>query len=554
MNFPLQNINRQYLRIIIILIILFSYSSGYTQTINQIAPIQKNITGDVAEGYIFITQSSLNPLDTYPTGLCMMDSEGEPVFYKAFTSQTSAPYIRKFASDFKLQPSGLFSYNILKETGGIIIYLLDSNFFIADSIQCINDVYTDGHDFLHFPDGSYHLIGTELRIMDLSGIETINGIPGNEDALVTGNVIQRFDPQKNLKFEWKSLDNFAISDVYTVYFTDPSQLDFSHCNSIEVDNDGNYLLSFRNLHEVTKIDSSSGEIIWRLGGKQNQFTFLGDTMLFTSQHDARRINNGNLTLFDNGTYSSTPIARAIEYELDEINKTAMAVWQFQEPFGYSSEYIGNTQRLSNGNTLIDWGGNFPLEETISFSEVDAFGNTVMELDFVSHNFISYRAVKQELPFVIDRPDIVCDGENKTLSAPDGYATYNWNTGEISQSITIVDTGTYQVWVNQGIGFLSSELYYISDIDSMCLTTHIKNTKDPNLHIFPNPASDLLFINYPSEGKRNVQIYSFNGQLIKEAELNFIQKNTTCNIDIRQFPSGFYFLKINGMSKKFIKHP
>ncbi len=63
---------------------------------------------------------------------------------------------------------------------------------------------------------------------------------------------------------------------------------------------GIILLSFRHLNEVTKIDSSSGEIIWRLGGKQNQFTFLGDTMPFSAQHDARRIANGNLTLFDNG--------------------------------------------------------------------------------------------------------------------------------------------------------------------------------------------------------------------------------------------------------------
>lgn len=536
----------------ILLLLMLVFYIGHTQIIDQIVPINKNISGDVAEGYIFITQSSLNPYDSYPTALCMLDSAGSPVFFKALTEQTFAPYIRKLASDFKMQPSGLLSYNIQQETGGIIIYLLDSNFFIVDSMQCINDVITDGHDFLHFPDGSYHLIGTELRIMDLSGMETIEGVPGNENAMVTGNVIQRFDAQKNLKFEWKSLDHFAISDVYNFYFTNPSLLDHSHCNSIEVDFDGNYILSFRNLHEITKIDSATGEIIWRLGGKQNQFTFLGDTMLFTAQHDARRIANGNLTLFDNGFYNSTPIARAIEYNLDEENKTATAVWQFQEPNGFSSEFIGNTQRLSNGNTLIDWGGNFPLEESISFSEVDAVGNTVLELDFASNTFISYRALKFELPFVIDRPEIGCDESNSTLTAPDGYTSYQWNTGTETQSITIIDTGTYQVWVNQGIGFLSSEPYYISDLDSMCVATHIKKIEKLNFCIFPNPAADLLFIEYPDVGKKKVQIISFNGQLIKEVELNFNQRFTTCNIDISQLLAGLYFLKIDGISIKFIK--
>ncbi len=71
--------------------------------------------------------------------------------------------------------------------------------------------------------------------------------------------------------------------------------------------------------------------------------------------------------------------------------------------------------LPIGNTLIDWGGTFPLEETISFTEVDAAGNIVMELDFVSENYTSYRAVKHELPFTLNRPEIACDGENLTLS-------------------------------------------------------------------------------------------------------------------------------------------
>ncbi len=386
---------------------------GHSQIINQIAPISRNISGSVSPGYIFITQSSLNPTDTYPTALCILDAEGNPVFFKACTDQTSAPYVRKLGSDFKIQPSGKLAYALQTTSGSMGLYLLDSNFILIDSIQCVNDVANDGHDFLHLPDGSYHLLGTEVRILDLSGIVTDEGIPGSENATVAGSVVQRFDAQKNLQFEWRSLDHFDISDVYAYYFTNPDYLDFSHCNSIEIDNDGNYLLSFRHLNEVTKINSQSGEIIWRLGGKQNQFTFLGDTMKFSAQHDARRITNGNLTIFDNGAYNSNPVARAIEYQLDEENKTATAVWQFHEPNGYSSDFIGNTNRLPNGNTLIDWGGAFPLEETISFTEVDAVGNIVMELDFVSENYTSYRAVKHELPFTLDRPEIICDGENLT---------------------------------------------------------------------------------------------------------------------------------------------
>ncbi len=228
------------------------------------------------------------------------------------------------------------------------------------------------------------------------------------------------------------------------------------------------------------------------------------------------------------------------------------MWQFHEPNGYSSDFIGNTNRLSNGNTLIDWGGAFPLEETISFTEVDATGNIVMELDFISENYTSYRAVKHELPFTLNCPEIICDGENFTLTAPDGFTSYQWNTGATTQSITVIDTGFYQVWVNQGIGYISSEEFYISDLNSMCSTTNIEFTDNNTFNIYPNPASDQLFIEYPEIQKTSLQIFNAVGQLSHEVELNCKQSNSIYSIDISILPAGFYLLRVYGISKKFIK--
>ena len=522
------------------------------QVTDQIAPMNSKVTGDVSNGYIFITQSTLDSADTYPTALCVMDSIGNPIFFKAVTKQTSAPYVRTQASDFKIQPSGLFSYSTRLVSNKIGMYLMDNDFYIVDSIQCVDEILTDGHDFIHTPDGSYHLVGTEERTMDLSSLYTDNGIQGNVDAVVTGNVIQRFDVQKNLVFEWKSLDHFAVSDVYSFYFTDPSELDHSHYNSLEIDDDGNYILSFRHLHEITKVDALSGQIIWRLGGKNNQFTFLGDTMRYSAQHDARRIDNGNLTLFDNGTYNSSPVARAVEYQLDEVNMTATAVWQFHEPNGYNSQFIGNTNRLPNGNTLIDWGGAFPLTQTISFTEVDSESNVVMELDFVPNRYVSYRAVKHHLPFNIHRPQIICDGQNMTLSAPTGYEEYHWNTGALSKSIVITDTGAYQVWVNQGIGFLSSEKFVVSNLDSLCNATNIVEIVKPKLWIYPNPATSHLIVEYETNTDMEGSIINSSGQKVLDLVLISNFRNSSITIDISHLPSGNYLLQIGGSGKMFMK--
>ncbi|GJM35678.1 MAG: hypothetical protein DHS20C18_46790 [Saprospiraceae bacterium] len=535
-------------------LILFSGLAlpGKAQLVDQLIPIHQNRSGQVAAGYIFITPSTLSSPGDYPSSLCILDSIGNPVFFKPFTDQTSGPYPSAQVTDFKLQPSGLLSYATRLASGAMGMYFLDNTFSIVDSIQSMNGFSTDSHDLIHLPDGSYHLVGYENRTLDLSQLTTLDGTQGSETANVLGNVLQRFDAQKNLEFEWKTLDHFAMEDSYQHAFTQPAYLDHAHYNSLEIDDDGNYLLSFRHLHEITKINAQTGEVIWHLGGKNNQFSFLGDTMQFSTQHDARRIDNGNLTLFDNGAYNSVPIARGIEYQLDEINMTATAVWQFGEPNGLPSLFIGNTTRLNNGNTLINWGGAFPLAETTSFTEVDAFGNIVLELDLIPDTYISYRAVKQELPFSIPRPEIGCDGENSTLSAPEGYASYEWNTGATTQNITVSDTGTYQVWVNLGIGFVSSIPYQVNDLASVCNLTNVMEPEPSQFHLFPNPASEELFVEYAERGMMTAQIITVSGQVIETIELDFYENNKQSRIDISRLPVGLYYLRIGGISRSFIK--
>ena len=76
-------------------------------------------------------------------------------------------------------------------------------------------------------------------------------------------------------------------------------MDYIHCNAIEVDADGHLLISSRNISEVTKVNRQTGEVIWHLGGKLNEFDF-GAEIGFSRQHDIRHLENGNIMLFDNG--------------------------------------------------------------------------------------------------------------------------------------------------------------------------------------------------------------------------------------------------------------
>ena len=93
------------------------------------------------------------------------------------------------------------------------------------------------------------------------------------------------------------------------------------------------------LAEITKIDRYSGDIIWRMGGKNNQFTFVNESeefapLYFMWQHDVRRLSTGHITLFDVGEINVRPWSRVVEYELNESNKTATIVWGVPSSAGH----------------------------------------------------------------------------------------------------------------------------------------------------------------------------------------------------------------------------
>ena len=81
---------------------------------------------------------------------------------------------------------------------------------------------------------------------------------------------------------------------------------------------------------VTHVDAHNGDVLWRFGrnAKRNEFTIYGDSRGFSHQHDARRLPNGRLLLYDNGNCLNPRYARAMEYTLDEENLAATLVWQY----------------------------------------------------------------------------------------------------------------------------------------------------------------------------------------------------------------------------------
>jgi hypothetical protein len=333
-----------------------------------------------SEGNIYIANYRFTVENQINTYRMILDKNGN--LLKAFDGNDD------YFNDFKPHPNGTYSYfDVVK---GIFI-ITDSTFNIIDSVKAANGYLTDGHELQVSPEGNYVIIADEYELVNMSKLIK----EGDSAAAVMIPVIQEFDKDKNLVFEWRSIDHFSVLDATHENMLAAS-IDYCHANAVEFDADSNILLSSRHMDEITKISHKDGSIIWRLGGKNNQFTFLDDTIPLSHQHDIRRTAAGTYTMYDNGNFRSSPLSysRGVEYDLDQKNKTAHLVWQYRRiPDGFGSA-MGSVQRLPNGNTLIGW-GSCPVA---SVSEVSPNNDLEFEMLMDSNNY-SYRAYKYDANYI-----------------------------------------------------------------------------------------------------------------------------------------------------------
>ena len=323
-----------------------------------------------SDGYIFIAPYR-HPWPGFAPGyLLIIDNYGVPIFYRRFP---------KRCMDFKLNRNGLLTYY---NSSARKFYALDSSYAAVDSFACGNGYPTDEHELQILANGHSLLMSYDFQTVRMDTI-----VPGGDTAAtVIGLIIQELDETKNVVFQWRSWDHFLITDASDRIDLTAHTIDYVHGNSVELDINGNLIISCRHLDEITKINRTSGEIIWRLGGKNNQFQFVNDLRGFSHQHDARYISNGNITLFDNGNILSPRYSSSLEYHLDETNKIATLVWNYSNNPPYSHA-MGNSTRLNNGRTFIGWGTSFNPAAT----EVKYDGSKTFELVFDSAQ--SYRAFR-----------------------------------------------------------------------------------------------------------------------------------------------------------------
>jgi hypothetical protein len=225
-------------------------------------------SGDAFDGLIFL-KSTKNP-----GSHLMINQHGEVMWYLLSDTTLFRPF-RPVADAFITMQSGTSIYEI--EYGGDTL-----NRWVYN----IKDGYKRSlhHDMLKDDDGNlvaltYKYVPIDSTLMDSTRVDGI------------------------IKYSSEGVElwNWSMEDL--AFFssqTESNRMREAYMNAINLDLDGNYLLSLKNWNQIIKVDSKTGKLIWNYGEREN----LKESDWINVQHAVTKKLDGDYMIFDNGKKSS----------------------------------------------------------------------------------------------------------------------------------------------------------------------------------------------------------------------------------------------------------
>ncbi|MFN2399003.1 MAG: arylsulfotransferase family protein [Gemmatimonadaceae bacterium] len=278
----------------------------------------------------------------------VIDNTGRIVWYRRFPDGPGLNFLAQQNGRYAARP-------MTPDLSDLDLWVeLDPLGNVTRTLGCALGLQPRFHDLISDPDGGYWIMCDETRTMDLTSVG------GFANARVTGTVVQHISASGAPLFHWSAFDHFAITDLEPADRTGAT-VNWTHGNAFDFHTDGSLIVSFRSLGEITKIHPVTGAVIWRMGGRRNQFTFV-DTPVpaFSRQHSARMPALGALLLLDN--VGNPGESRAERYAVDEATRTARLAHSYGSIPGVVTQIGGSVQSLPGGRTLVSFGTAGRVEE------------------------------------------------------------------------------------------------------------------------------------------------------------------------------------------------
>lgn len=255
--------------------------------------------------------------------------------------------------------------------------------------------------------GGYHHDAVELENGNLLAASDNDFDESVEDYVVeidreTGAIVKTWDLLKILPREQGKAGDWNHHDWF-------------HNNSVWYDKATNSItMSGRHQDAVINFDYDTGNLNWILGdpegwGEEWQKYFFknvtkGDFDWQYEQHAARILPNGDVFLFDNGTYRSKTtenrvppnenFSRGVIYRIDTNKMEIEQIWQYGKERGaeFYSPYICNVDYYSEGHYMVHSGG----ISTFRGNHTDDLGAMKLNKHKDEHIHLSLESITVEL--------------------------------------------------------------------------------------------------------------------------------------------------------------
>ncbi len=462
------------------------------------------------------------------------------------------------------RPSTVAGNPIWAGGGGAIVEMRDWDNQLLWSFEMNNDSMRLHHDIAPLENGNVLMIAWKLRTLD----EAIQAGRDTSFAPLTQekmweDIIIEINPAGDIVWEWQAWDHLvqdrdATKDNFGVVETSPRRIninydandgkaDWMHSNSLDYHEQlKQIVISVPTFNEFWIIDHTTttaqaatssggdsnvgGDLMYRWGSPANYGGDSVDQKLFY-QHDVHWIDDylptshplyGNITFFNNRVGADFSTANVIippwdmyswEYTLDSDTwgpTNYLQTFTHPTPQDMYSTGLSSVQHLPNGNTLLcsgRWGYSFELtpDNEIVWEYVTprngvnpaTQGDTLM-----INNNLTFRM--KRIPTDYE----AFDGRDLT---PQGYL-------ELEPNLDFCDD-------------IINDVVEISQYD---------------LKIYPNPASDILTIEWEKGGKEvGFKVYDLVGRKIEDMTATGGRKF----LDISGWENGMYIVIINDMELK-----
>jgi hypothetical protein len=269
----------------------------------------------------------------------------------------------------------------------------------------------------------------------------------------------------------------------------------------------------------------------------------GASYLWSTGETTQSINVGPNTTT---TYSVT-VSNATTSDTDSVTVTVNAIPISNAGNDVTIEQGQSATLTASGGDTYEWSnGSTSQNITVSPNTATTYSVTVYENGCFSTDYVEVIVIDPVIASAGENVSI-CKGQSVVLSASGGIEYY-WNTGDTTQSITVIPNHTtvYSVSVSNGLTTETAKVIVtVNQCSPPSLDLDEDNTSIVEFKVYPNPTHDIINIKLTGLYEvSSIQLYDILGKiLINEVIQPSGNQSSPKTMNLSAFPRGVYLLTI-----------